>query len=180
MKKIITLIQEKIQFIYLLLILIISFFTYLNNYYYPPALFWDENYHIASSQKYLNGVMFMEPHPPLGKLFIALSEKIINPNKNLDKTSFLKTDHIKDIPEGYNFSGARFASAFLSFISPILFFLILIRLVNNIHFSFLFTSLILFDNALIVHSRSAMLEGQQIFFILLAFLYFLCRLNNTF
>lgn len=183
MKKIITLIQKKIQFIYLLLILIISFFTYLNNYNYPPALFWDENYHIASSEKYLNGVMFMEPHPPLGKLLIALSEKIINPNKNLDKTSFLKTDHIKNIPEGYNFSGVRFASAFLSFISPILFFLILIQLFNNIHFSFLFTSLILFDNALIVHSRSAMLEGQQIFFILLAFLYFLIifkdnRINN--
>ena len=64
-------------------------------------------------------------------------------------------------------------TTFLSFLSPILFFLILLQLFNNNNFSFLFTLLILFDNALIVHSRSAMLEGQQIFFILLVFLYFL-------
>ena len=146
MNNILNLIQKKIKYIYLFLIIFISFFTYFNNYNYPPALFWDENYHIASAQKYIDGVMFMEPHPPLGKLLIALSEKIINPNKNLDKSSFLNTDHIKNIPEGYNFSGVRFASTFLSFLSPILFFLILLQLFNNIHFSFLFTSLILFDN----------------------------------
>jgi dolichyl-phosphate-mannose--protein O-mannosyl transferase len=52
----------------------------------------------------------MEPHPPLGKLLIAFSEKIINPNKNIDKSNFLTSDHIKDIPEGYNFTGVRFIS----------------------------------------------------------------------
>src|SRR4030042_7026532 len=103
----------KLKYIYLFIILIISFFTYFNNYSYPPALFWDENYHVASAQKYIDGVMFMEPHPPLGKLLIALSEKVINPNKNLNKSSFLDTDHIKDIPENYNFIGVRFASTFL-------------------------------------------------------------------
>ena len=70
--------------LYAFLILAFSFFTYFVKYNYPPSVFWDENYHIASAQKYIDGVMFMEVHPPLGKLFIALGESLIQPNKNLD------------------------------------------------------------------------------------------------
>jgi dolichyl-phosphate-mannose--protein O-mannosyl transferase len=51
--------------------------TYFHNYSYPPSLFWDENYHIASAEKYIQGVFFMEPHPPLGKLLIAAGEKTL-------------------------------------------------------------------------------------------------------
>ena len=40
---------------------------------------------------------FLEPHPPLGKLIIALGEKIINPNKNVNTESFLKTDSLQFI-----------------------------------------------------------------------------------
>lgn len=62
-------------------------------------MFWDENYHIASAQKYLAGIMYMEPHPPLGKLFIALGEYLLNPNKGIDLTSFVQTDYIKVFPQ---------------------------------------------------------------------------------
>jgi len=64
--------KRNILVFYTVIILAVSYFTYFKNYDYPPSVFWDENYHIASAQKYLTGVMFMEAHPPLGKLFVAL------------------------------------------------------------------------------------------------------------
>ena len=169
--------------IYTLLVLYLSCLNYFRNYWYPPHLFWDENYHIASAYKYLNQVMFMEPHPPLGKLFIALGEYIFHPNENLDTTYFLTTDYIKDIPPGFSFVGVRFFPVLFATLAAVLFFFILYKISKNPHLSFLFSSFYLFDNALIVHNRGAMLEGIQIFFILAAFLYFLIlfdvkKINN--
>ncbi|MCK4907948.1 MAG: phospholipid carrier-dependent glycosyltransferase, partial [Spirochaetes bacterium] len=56
------------------IVLILSLVTFFSYYQFPNYVFWDENYHIASAQKYINGVMFMEPHPPLGKMIIAAGE----------------------------------------------------------------------------------------------------------
>ena len=161
--------------IYSVIVLTVSYFTYFKNYDYPPSVFWDENYHIASAQKYLTGVMFMEPHPPLGKLFVALGEKILQPNKTIPATElhkFTQTDYIKDFPAGYSFKGVRFFSALFAWFSAIIFFYVLYFVSKNPHTSLLFSSLYIFENALITHSRSAMLEGSHLFFILLAVLYF--------
>lgn len=163
--------NTKYIFLYSFLILAFSFFTYFVKYNYPPAVFWDENYHIASAQKYIDGVMFMEVHPPLGKMFIALGESIIQPNKNLDTRKFTETDYIKDFPQGYSFAGVRLFPAFFAWLSAIVFFFILYFLSKNPHLSAIFSSLYIFENALIVHSRGAMLEGSHLFFILLAILY---------
>jgi hypothetical protein len=38
---------------YGLLLLVLSFFTYVWNYGSPASFFWDENYHVASAQKYI-------------------------------------------------------------------------------------------------------------------------------
>jgi len=170
--KIYQLITKNIVFIYLICVFILSCLTYLANYHKPRTLFWDENYHIASSQKYIDGVFFMEPHPPLGKMLIALGELIYQKNNNLDKDYYNKTDHIKSIPDNYSFTGVRMASTYLACFSSILFFLILFVLFNNPHVAFLFSFLFLFENSIILQSRSAMLEGQYIFFILLGLLYF--------
>jgi len=163
--------------IYTLLVLYISGFTYVRDYWYPADLFWDENYHIASAYKYLNHVMFMEPHPPLGKLLIALGEYIFHPNNNLYTASFLATDYIKNVPPGFSFVGVRFFPVVFAVLGAIVFFFILYKISKNPHISFLFTSFYLFDNALIVHNRGAMIDGIQIFFILLTFLYFLLLLD---
>ena len=157
--------------LYAFLILAFSFFTYFVKYNYPPSVFWDENYHIASAQKYIDGVMFMETHPPLGKLFIALGESLIQPNKNLDTHKFTETDYIKDFPQDYSFAGVRFFPALFAWLSAIVFFFILYFLSKNPHLSAIFSALYVFDNALIVHSRGAMLEGSHLFFILLSILY---------
>ncbi len=159
--------------IYSVIIVIIAFITYFNGYYKPNKVFWDENYHIASAQKYTDGVMFMEPHPPLGKMFIALGEVLLGTNSDLDKSKFDKTDYIKgnDFPKEYTFRGVRFFPALFSMLSALLIFHILLNITNRLELSFLFTSLYLFDNALIIHSRSAMLDSIQIFFLLAATLY---------
>lgn len=170
---------KKMLAIYTTIILISSFFTYFIKYNYPSAVFWDENYHIASAQKYLDGAMFMEPHPPLGKMFIALGEYIIQPNKNLDLHKFTETDYIKDFPQGYSFAGVRFFPTFFAWLSAIVFFFILYFLSKNPHLSAIFSSLYVFDNALIVHSRSAMLEGSHLFFILLSILYFIRLISKN-
>ncbi len=158
---------------YMLAVLIIAMSTYLVNYYNPPAVFWDENYHIASAQKYIGGVMYMEPHPPLGKLFIALGEVLLNPNEGKDLAYFLSTDYIKTFPDGYSFAGVRLFPTLFGAFGGVLFFLILYRLGRHSEYAFFFSSLYLFANAFILQSRSAMLESTQMFFIFAAILYFL-------
>lgn len=164
--------EKGFLFIYLSFVLLLSFFTRFLGFSYPFNTFWDENYHVASAQKYIDHVMFMEPHPPLGKMLIALGEVIVNPNKSIDTSGFLTTDYIRDFPAGYSFLGMRFIPVLLSTLSVILFFLILYLLSRNPHYSFLFSFFYLFENSMIVHTRSAMLEGPQFFFMLAAILYF--------
>ena len=160
-------------FLYIIIIVNIAFFTYFKGYQNPPKQFWDENYHIASAQKYIDGVFFLEPHPPLGKLFIALGEEIFKPNKNIDTSYFTKTNYIKHFPNGYSYKGMRFFPALFGWFNAVLFFIILYQLTKKAFLSFLGTFFYLFDNALIVHSRSAMLESTQLFFIFLSLIAFL-------
>lgn len=156
----------------MIIVLVFSFFTYFHNYQNPPNLFWDENYFIASAYKYINGSFFMEPHPPLGKLLIAAGELIFKPNVKLATTSFINTDYIKDIPAGFSFVGMRFFPALTATLSAGLFYLILLLILKNPVLAGLFSGLYLFDNALIVHSRGAMLDSIQIFFFLATLTWF--------
>ena len=164
--------EHKELLTYVFAVLIIAASTYVFNYYNPASVFWDENYHIASAQKYLDGIMYMEPHPPLGKLFIALGELILHPNEGIDTAYFLNTDYIKKFPEGYSFIGMRLFPTLFGGASAALFFLILYRFSRQMQLSFLFTAFYLFANAFILQSRSAMLESTQMFFIFGAILWF--------
>ena len=157
---------------YLLTLLFIGFFTYFYNYAYPPKQFWDENYHIASAQKYIDRVMYMEPHPPLGKMLIALGEAILNPNPHIDKSSFDKTDYIKRFPKGMSYAGYRLFPTLFAWLNVVLFFLILKEFTKSDILAFFGSFLYLFDNAIIVHSRAAMLESIQLFFIFAAIYWF--------
>lgn len=159
-------------------VLFIAFATYMFNYYNPSAVFWDENYHIASAQKYLAGVMYMEPHPPLGKLFIALGEWLLHPNDALDLTYYTQTDYIKKFPKEYSWAGVRLFPSLFGMLSGLLFFLILYRISRHAEISFLFSAFYLFENGFILQSRSAMLESTQMFFIFATVLYFLILLDK--
>jgi dolichyl-phosphate-mannose--protein O-mannosyl transferase len=168
-----SIVENRELYVYILSILIIGISTYLFNYYNPAAVFWDENYHIASAYKYIDGVMYMEPHPPLGKLFIALGEVVLHPNENLNVAHFVNTDYVRNFPKGYSFAGVRLFPALFGMLSGVVFFLILYRISRHALLAFLFSSLYLFANAFILQSRSAMLESTQMFFIFVSILYFL-------
>lgn len=156
----------------LLFVCFLSYFTIVHKYWNPPNLFWDENYHVASAQKYLNGIAFMEPHPPLGKLVIAAGEWIVDANPGLDN-DFIGTDYGKDLPEGFSFLGYRLFPTLLTWLTVPILFGIFFILTRSALLSTLLSSLYIFDNALIVHARSAMLDSTLLFFILLNILTFL-------
>ena len=158
------------------LILVLSMLVYLPKYDAPQAMFWDENYHIASAQKHIDGIMYMEPHPPLGKMLMALSEALVGVNSDVDKSALNRTDYISGsaVPQDMAYTGFRLPSTLLMALSVLFFYGIIHRITRRKWLAAAFTSLVIFDNALVVHSRSAMLEGIQLFFILAA-LYYMVR-----
>lgn len=162
--------------LYPLFLLAASLLIYLTQYTSPPALFWDENYHVTSAQKHLDGVMYMEAHPPLGKMLMAASEKILRVNTQLDTSALTRTSYIAgdDLPDNFSFAGMRLPSTLLMALSVLFMYGILRRLTGHRLVAAAFSCLLIFDNALVVHSRAAMLEGIQIFFILAA-VYYLVR-----
>jgi len=150
------------------MVCLLAYFTYLHGYAQPNGAYWDENYYIADAQKELNGVFYMQFHPPLGKLLIGLGEMLIDANEYDDQ--FLGTDHGKDFPENFSFAGYRFFPVFLGWLSAPLLFLTFFLLTRK-HLLALFLSfLYIFDNALIVHSRGAMLDAPMLTFAILTIL----------
>ncbi|TSC79038.1 MAG: hypothetical protein G01um101425_884 [Candidatus Peregrinibacteria bacterium Gr01-1014_25] len=150
------------------LVTLLSFFTYFYRYTFPRSFYWDENYHVAAAQKYLNGVYFMEPHPPLGKLLIAAGEALLRQNERNDQ--FIGTDYASNPPGGFSLVGYRFFPAMLAWLAAPLLFLIFLLLSRNPIHALLYSFLYVFENAFIVQLRGAMLEGPLIFFSMLTVL----------
>lgn len=150
--------------LYFFFVLLTSFFTYFYRYNYPPYPFWDEPYHIAAAQKYMKGVFFMEPHPPLGKLLIAAGEKITKSNTPEKDEAFISTDYASGLGDGYSFTGYRLFPALLGWLSaPVLFFIFLF-FCKDPALAALLSFLYVFDNGQIVHSRGAMVDTPVTFF----------------
>ena len=155
-------VMETNGWLYFLFIVALSFFTFFYRYDYPQAVFWDEPYHIASAQKYLIHVFFMEQHPPLGKLLIALGEKITHSNPG--NSQFIDTDYARNFPAGFSFSGYRLIPALLAWFTAPLLFLIFLLITQSSASASLLSFLYIFANALIVHNRGAMVDSPLIFF----------------
>jgi dolichyl-phosphate-mannose-protein mannosyltransferase len=157
-------------------VIVASYFTYFYRYQLPAVPFWDENYHIASAQKYLNGIFFMEFHPPLGKLLIALGEWLLHPNA---VTSwFVSTDYPTNFPEGFSFAGYRLFPALCAWATAPVLFAIGWRISRDAVVAAAVASLYVFDNALIVHLRGAMLEGPLLFLVTVSVWLFLVLLDT--
>ena len=167
-------------YLYPLILLICSFAIYFTYYGSPKSMFWDENYHIASAQKHIDHVMYMEPHPPLGKMLMAVGEVIFGDNDKIDKHKFDETDYLKgdDTPADMNYTGFRWPSVVFMALSVLFFYGVIRRITKQPIIAFAFSSLIIFDNALVVHTRAVHLDGMQIFFILAALYYFVRVLTN--
>jgi dolichyl-phosphate-mannose-protein mannosyltransferase len=244
-----SLIAKRLIWIYTIIILIFSFLTFFSNYYIPNASIWDEVFHISTAEKYLTGTMVMEAHPPLGKLFIALGEKIINPNTDynnlnpvaklclantvsvyketkvengvtksvdqrdiidentgktrpitlldirkktgvaIDKQAFTATDSIgsdtngdskpdSSFPDYFSFCGYRFFPTLFGSLIPIMFFILILLLTDNKHLALMSSSLLIFDNAILIQSRAAMLDSIQLFFIVTATVWLVKIINS--
>jgi dolichyl-phosphate-mannose-protein mannosyltransferase len=159
-----TFLKTYARFIYPVAILLVSLGIYFPFYGSPQAMFWDENYHVASAQKHIDGVMYMEPHPPLGKMLMAVGEVMFGGNGEVDKQKLLETDYLTgdNAPPAMTYKGFRWPSVIM----------------QRAWLAAAFTSLVIFDNALVIHSRAAMLEGIQLFFILGALYYFVRVATN--
>jgi len=148
---------------------------------HPSSTYWDENYHIPSAQKYVSGVLYMEPHPPLGKMLIGLSEYLVGDNEGIAMSRLLKTDFIKtkQVPKDMRFFAFRLPSALLMGLSIFFFYHAIYLLTQHRGIASTFSLFFIFDNALAVHSRAAMLEGIQIFFIAASIWYLIHTLSKA-
>lgn len=159
------------------LITLFALLTFFWSYTNPPYLYWDENYHIASAQKYLNGVFFMEPHPPLGKMLIAAGEALVNANE--DDSQFIGTDYAKELPTGFSFKGYRLFPVLLGWLIAPLLYLIFLLITRKPIWAFLLSFFYVFDNAIVTHSRAAMLDSIMLFFcVSMIALYYLIRAHK--
>lgn len=168
------------RFIYPAVILVISLSVYFPYYGTPQAMFWDENYHVPNAQKYVDGVMYMEPHPPLGKLLMAVGEVWFGGNENVNKSKLLETDYLTgdNAPPEMTYKGFRWPSTVMMAFAVLFFYGIINCITQRAWLAAAFTSLVIFDNALVVHSRAVHLDGIQLFFIL-AELYFFTRIVTS-
>ncbi len=163
--------KQGAAWLYLGFVVLTSFFTYFYRYNYPQAIFWDEPYHIASAEKYLSGVYFMEQHPPLGKLLIAAGEKLVNANEQDDQ--FITTDYATGVEPTFSFTGYRLFPSLLAWLTAPILFLIFLFITKNPALSALLSFVYIFDNAEIMHSRGAMVDSPLTFFGMAQILLFL-------
>ncbi len=138
---------------------------------YPRAIVFDETYYITHAQKYLNGVFFLQTHPPLGKLLIAAGERWLHPDA--PAIEFVGVEKIeKSWPQDVDITGYRLMPALFGILNPILVFMILALILQRELYTLAISLFIAFDNALIVQSRAALLDSFLIFFSLGSFLLF--------
>ena len=152
-----------ISFFCILTITIISFFTYFKDRTSYDKFIWDEHYHVASAQKYINHIHFMEPHPPFGKILIAWGEQLFKYNKKNDQLISKMKAEGSDLPKDFTFAGYRFFPMLLAWLLAPLLFLCFKQITNSNFLSFIFSLFYVFDNAMIIHFRTAMLDSTLLF-----------------
>ncbi|HTF97824.1 MAG TPA: phospholipid carrier-dependent glycosyltransferase [Cellvibrio sp.] len=168
------------RFIYPIVILLVSYSIYFPYYGSPQAMFWDENYHVPNAQKHIDGMMYMEPHPPLGKMLMAVGEVWFGGNEKVNKQALLETDYLTGdaAPPELTYKGYRWPSVVMMAFSVVFFYGIINCITRRPWLAAAFTALVIFDNALVVHVRAAHLDGIQLFFVL-AELYFFVRMITS-
>ncbi len=155
-------------------IIAVAFCVFIVNRADPPHIFWDENYHVTSTERYLEGMMQFEPHPPLGLMMIAVGEYFSHANDGVDMHALVRTKEINgdDMPANFSFAGMRLMPSLFAAFGALLFFALIYELLENRLYALLFTSLYVFENAFVVHFRATHLDSFQMFFTLGSLWYF--------
>ncbi|WP_345530765.1 phospholipid carrier-dependent glycosyltransferase [Viridibacterium curvum] len=153
-----------------ILVAILGYFNFVAGEDQPPYPFWDENYHMTSAQRYIDGIAHFEPHPPLGLMLIAVGEKLSGANANIDKQQLVVDKYINGdkMPAGFSFFGMRLMPSLFAAAAGLLFFGLMFSLTGNRLLALLFSTLYLFENAYIVHFRAVHLDSFQMFFCIAA------------
>lgn len=153
-----------------LLVFSIAYCCYVANRAEPTHIFWDENYHVTSAERYLEGIAQFEPHPPLALMLIAAGEALSSSNTGIDKHILTTTKQISGdaLPEGFSFAGMRLMPSLFAAFGALAFFGLIYQLIPNRIHALLLSSLYLFENAFTVHFRAVHLDSFQMFFSIVA------------
>lgn len=155
----------------------VSALLILPNLGFPRGIVFDESYYITHAQKYLNGVFFLQTHPPLGKLLIAAGERWLHPDALANE--FVNAEKVdKNWPADVDIAGYRLFPALLGALNPVLVFFILAMILGHEWFAMVISLFVTFDNALILQSRTTLLDSSLIFFILACVLTFVYLMRS--
>ncbi|MDO8265098.1 MAG: phospholipid carrier-dependent glycosyltransferase [Candidatus Parcubacteria bacterium] len=150
---------------------IAGFFTRFFNLVSNQIVIFDEAHFGLYATKYISHQYFFDIHPPLGKMLIALSVWIGGVKPGFD---FPINVSYGDFP----IIAVRFFPAFFgALLIPLIYFLM-----KELNFSrkvaFLAGFFVLFDNALLIQSRLALLDIIMLFFIFFSLLLFLISIKK--
>jgi dolichyl-phosphate-mannose--protein O-mannosyl transferase len=115
---------------------------------FPRQRMWDEIYFPVFANKYLNGVPFFDLHPPLGKFILAASIAVFGND-----------------PLGWRFMPAVFGCAMV-----VLAAVFAERYFGDRVAAILFATLVAGETIFIIYSRTGLLDGILVFFVLATFL----------
>jgi 4-amino-4-deoxy-L-arabinose transferase-like glycosyltransferase len=126
----------------------IGWFARLYNLGFPPRQIWDEIYFPVFARDYLNGTPFFDLHPPLGKFIIAFGIGLAG-----------------DTPFGWRLMPALFGCAMVPLAGALGWYYFKERAG-----ALLLATFIACETMLIVYSRTGLMDGILVFFVLATFL----------
>src|SRR5215212_11618535 len=126
----------------------IGWFARLYNLGFPPRQIWDGIYFPVFARDYLNGVPFFDLHPPLGKFVIAFGIGLAG-----------------DTPFGWRLMPALFGCAMIPLAAVLGWYYFKERVG-----ALLLATFIACETMLIVYSRTGLMDGIVVFFVLATFL----------
>lgn len=130
------------------LALAVGWFARLYRLGYPSRLVWDEIYFPVFARDYLNGTPFFDLHPPLGKFVIAAGIALVG-----------------DTPVGWRIMPALFGCAMIPLAAALGWYYLRDRVA-----ALLLATIIACETMLIVYSRTGLMDGILVFFVLATFL----------
>jgi dolichyl-phosphate-mannose-protein mannosyltransferase len=115
---------------------------------FPPTQIWDEIYFPVFARDYLNRIPFFDLHPPLGKFIIAAGIFLVG-----------------DTPVGWRIMPALFGCAMVPLVAALGWYYFRERVA-----ALLLATFVACETMLIVYSRTGLMDGILVFFMLATFL----------
>ncbi|KAF9937285.1 hypothetical protein BGZ67_001418 [Mortierella alpina] len=127
---------------------------------YPTSVVFDEVHFGGFASKYIRGRFFMDVHPPLAKMLIALTGWLFGLNPNFDFRE-IGMDYLEPkVP----YVAMRMLGALMGVaVVPMAFYTIK-NSGHSLHASILAAVLVLFENSIVTQSRLILLDSPLIFF----------------